>query len=144
MVEDPHIDSRVKPLRIYLVEDSPIIVALLRDLVAGEATLQIVGQSAHAGTAVKEIVALTPDVAIVDIALEESSGFEVLRHLSAPRERRPVLIVLSNFSSPRYRHEAKKHGADYFFDKNGEILKLLKTVIALSSATVQVHNQVPD
>ena len=74
-----------------------------------------------------------PDVAVVDIALEDSSGFDVLKALGkADPDARPTRIVLSNFATERYRAEAARLGADYFFDKNGEILDLLKTLTAIA------------
>jgi len=129
----PHPQSRARRLRVFLVEDSTIIVSLLRDLVAVDPTLEVVGESTNARKAVTEIAAIVPDVAVIDIALEDSSGFDVLKALGkGPRDTRPVCIMLSNFASERYRLEAEKLGADYFFDKNGEILELLKTLAAIA------------
>jgi DNA-binding NarL/FixJ family response regulator len=120
-------------LRVYLVEDSTILVGLLRDLLAVDPTLEVVGESTNARTAIADIAALVPDVAVIDIALEDSSGFDVLKALSnqAP-DARPVRIVLSNFATARYRAEAERLGANYFFDKNGEILELLKKLTVLA------------
>jgi DNA-binding NarL/FixJ family response regulator len=120
-------------LRVYLVEDSTIIVGLLRDLLAVDPAIEVVGESTSAKTAIAGITAMVPDVAVIDIALEDSSGFDVLRALSKLGTSVPTtLIVLSNFATERYRAEAARLGADYFFDKNGEILDLLKTLTAIA------------
>jgi DNA-binding NarL/FixJ family response regulator len=126
---------RAERLRVYLAEDSPIMLSLLRDLIANEPGVEISGHSASAQKAVEEITGLRPDVAIVDIALENSSGFDVLRALSAmAKAQRPVVIVLTNFSLKRYRTEAERLGADYFFDKNGEIVGLVKVIGAIAAS----------
>ncbi len=118
---------------MYLVEDSSIIVGLLRDLLAVDPAIEVVGESTNAKTAIAGITALVPDVAVIDIALEDSSGFDVLRALSKLSTSVPTtLVVLSNFATERYRAEAARLGADYFFDKNGEILDLLKTLTAIA------------
>ena len=118
---------------MYLVEDSSIIVGLLRDLLAVDPAIEVVGESTNAKTAIAGITALVPDVAVIDIALEDSSGFDVLRALSKLATSVPTtLVVLSNFATERYRAEAARLGADYFFDKNGEILDLLKTLTAIA------------
>jgi len=118
---------------VYLVEDSSIIVGLLRDLLAVDPAIEVVGESTNAKTAIAGITALVPDVAVIDIALEDSSGFDVLRALSKLSTSVPTtLVVLSNFATERYRAEAARLGADYFFDKNGEILDLLKTLTAIA------------
>ena len=120
-------------MRVYLVEDSTIIVGLLRDLLAVDPAIEVVGESTNAKTAIAGITALVPDVAVIDIALEDSSGFDVLRALSKLATSVPTtLVVLSNFATERYRAEAARLGADYFFDKNGEILDLLKTLTAIA------------
>jgi len=125
-------------VRLYLVEDSPIIVRLLRELFDGTATLDVVGQSGKAPIAIEEIIGLAPDAIIVDIALENGSGFDVLRALLERRaDYRPITFVLSNFATQRYRDEALRLGAHYFFDKNGEILGLLKAVISCSEGTLE-------
>jgi DNA-binding NarL/FixJ family response regulator len=132
------VNSHAKPVRLYLVEDSEIMVRLLRELLGGDPALEVVGQSANAGVAKDEIIALAPDVVIVDIALENSTGFDVLRALAAGQgESRPVVMVLSNFATQRYRDEARRLGADYFFDKNGGIVELLKTVHVLAAGTAR-------
>jgi two-component system, NarL family, response regulator DesR len=122
-------------LRVYLAEDSAIMQGLLRDLLTNESGVDVVGRSGDARVASGEITELAPDVAIVDIALENGSGFDVLKALSAvPKAQRPVVIVLTNFSLPRYRAEASRLGVDYFFDKNGEIVALLKTIGAIAAS----------
>jgi DNA-binding NarL/FixJ family response regulator len=118
---------------VYLVEDSTILVGLLRDLLAVDPGLEVVGESTNARKAIADIATLVPDVAVVDIALEDSSGFDVLKALrNMADDARPLRIVLSNFATERYRAEAARLGADHFFDKNGEILELLKTLTEIA------------
>ena len=118
---------------MYLVEDSTILVGLLRDLLAVDPGLEVVGESTNARKAIADIATLVPDVAVIDIALEDSSGFDVLKALrNMADDARPWRIVLSNFATARYRAEAARLGADYFFDKNGEILELLKTLTEIA------------
>ena len=127
------VTSRANPLRVYLVEDSPIMARLLRELLQGdEFWVQVVGQATTASIAIAKIRALAPDVAIIDLALENGTGFDVIRALGEDDDSRPVVVVLSNFATQRYRKEAKRLGADYFFDKSTEVLKLLETICAIS------------
>jgi DNA-binding NarL/FixJ family response regulator len=132
-VNNPRSDHRARRLRVYLVEDSTIMVGLLRDLLAIDPGIELVGGSTTARAAIRDIAALAPDVAIVDIALQDSSGFDVLKALARnPSDPQPVRIVLSNFATDRYRAEAARLGADHFFDKNGEILDLLRALTAIA------------
>ena len=105
---------------------------LLRELLQGdEFWVQVVGQATTASIAIAKIRALAPDVAIIDLALENGTGFDVIRALGEDDDSRPVVVVLSNFATQRYREEAERLGADYFFDKSTEILRLLETIGAI-------------
>jgi DNA-binding NarL/FixJ family response regulator len=120
-----------RQLRVYLVEDSPRLLGRLKDLFA-EAGAQVVGHADSATAATKEICALEPDVAVIDIGLRRGNGFDVLRVLKLGEGvRRPIAIVLTNFTSAPYRDAAKRFGARYFFDKNTEITSMLRTVSAM-------------
>src|SRR5262249_720346 len=115
--------------------DSTIMIGLLTTLIGGEPNLKVVGQAKSAGSAIEDINTLRPDAVVVDLALENSSGFDVLEALAQrPEERRPLLAVLSNYVSPQYRAEAKRLGADYFFDKSGEIIRMLTILTELARA----------
>jgi DNA-binding NarL/FixJ family response regulator len=120
-------------LRVYVVEDSPIIVRLLRDLLAAEPSLRHIGQSKDAKTAIFDITTLRPDIVILDLSLVGSSGFDVLEALTAwPHVDRPLVAVLSNYVSDSYRQRALRLNADYFFDKSREIVRMLRTLSDLS------------
>lgn len=116
-------------LGIYVAEDSPIMASLLQTLLGGEPMLRVIGQGSTAEDALRDIGTLRPDVVIVDLALERSSGFEVLESLSAqPRSERPLIVVLTNHTDDDSREHAMRLGADFFFDKCGEIIGMLGTL----------------
>ena len=121
-------------LRVYLVEDSPILLSRLIELLQGVG-VNLVGHANSAMVAIAEITTLRPDAAIVDIALKSGNGFEVLRALAGRKQDdRPVRIVLTNYTSAPYRNAAKRLGVEYFFDKSFEILEMLKVLTSMSSS----------
>ena len=120
-------------LRIYLVEDSPILLRLLEELLKGVGVC-IVGHSSSATIAVDEITRLRPDAIIVDIALLSGNGFEVLSALAGHDQRhRPLRIVLTNYTAAPYRNAARRLGVEYFFDKSFEILEMVKVVTSMTA-----------
>ena len=132
--------ERAQPLRVLIVEDSLIMQQLLRGLLTDEAGVEVAGVLANAHEAAEQITGSPPDVAIVDIALENSNGFELMKaRLAMPEAKRPVVMVLTNFTMPRYRAEAERLGARYFFDKNGEIVDLLKAVGEIAASRQRRH-----
>jgi DNA-binding NarL/FixJ family response regulator len=122
----------VNPLRVYLVEDSLIIFGLLRDLVEGTGA-SVVGHSVGAYEAIEEIGKTAPDVVVIDIALTDGSGFEVLKTL-ADQDSRPVVYILSNHAASPFRERAALLGADRFFSKDQEMTALVGAVADMVKA----------
>ena len=120
------------PLRVYLVEDSALVLARLQESVE-EVGAQVVGHAVDASTASAEIAALRPDAVVVDIALREGTGLHVLKEIGdLPEEDRPARVILTNFSRQWYRDAAKRLGAEYFFDKSSEIPEMLDVLRSMS------------
>ena len=112
-------------LRVYLVEDSPVVFERLQEFMH-EAGATVVGHADDASTAVAEIAALCPDVVVVDIALREGTGFHVLDGIGNLLDaERPARIVLTNFTRDWFRNAAVHLGAEHFFDKSSQIPEML-------------------
>ncbi len=121
-------------LRVYVVEDSAIlakrVIELLRDI-----DVEIAGHADNASAAIGGIAAEKPDLVIVDIALRRGNGFDVLRSLGGNNgHRRPVAIVLSNYTSRPYKAAAKQLGVEYYFDKSTEIVSMLRIVESMAKS----------
>ena len=119
-------------LRVYLVEDSPVVFERLQEYMHDEGAT-VVGHAEDAATAVAEIAALCPDVVVVDIALREGTGFHVLDGIAdLPEAERPARIVLTNVTRDWYRNAANRLGADHFFDKSSQIPEMLDVLRGMS------------
>jgi|KBSSwiStaDraftv2_1062776.scaffolds.fasta_scaffold58375_5 two-component system OmpR family response regulator len=132
--EDPRTAARNSDMKIgvYLVEDSAIMSTLLQELVETN-DAWIVGHAETARTAIADIGRVSPDVIIIDIALRQGNGFDVLKWLrDNPQAKRPLYIVLTNYTLTSYRNAAKRLGADYFFDKSTDIPQLLRVLRSLA------------
>ena len=116
---------------VYLVEDSEIMATLLKELLEGNGA-SIVGRADSARTAIADVARVRPDVVIVDIALRQGNGFDVLKAISGDAAaQRPLLVVLTNYTLKSYRSAAARLGADLFLDKSNEIPELLRVVRTL-------------
>ncbi|HET7380837.1 MAG TPA: response regulator [Gaiellales bacterium] len=122
-------------LRVYLVEDSPILRALFSAAIT-QAGGRIVGWTAQSAKAIADLSELRPDVVVIDIALASGSGFDVLRALREPNWTAPaVKIVLTNYASAEYERLSEELGADRFFDKSIEMTAALRFIGALAQAS---------
>jgi DNA-binding NarL/FixJ family response regulator len=111
-------------MKVFLVENSALLRDRLRPLIAGLEGVQLVGEAASAEAALDGIVATSADAVVLDLHLDGSNGFEVLRALNKAAPGVAV-YVLTNFPSETYRRTAERLGARGFFDKTGEIPRLL-------------------
>lgn len=85
-------------MRIFIVDDHPVVRAGLVALINGEADLTIVGESDGAG-AVSAIAALAPDVVLMDIQLgTEADGVALTRQLRDLHDP-PQVLMLTTYES---------------------------------------------
>ena len=106
-------------LKVFLVEDSPLVLSRLSELLGALPDTLVVGHAAGAAEAVQAILAVRPDVVVMDLKLAQGTGFDVLIEL---HEKAPGIdcYMLSNFSSEPYRRQAARLGAHSFFDKTND------------------------
>jgi len=71
------------PIRVVIADDHPITVLGLRALFEGEPDVEVVATVADGREALRAVRELRPDVLLLDIAMPELDGFEVLRELHA-------------------------------------------------------------
>ena len=110
-------------MKVFLVEDAPLLRERLQAMIDALPGAQCVGHASAAGPAVASILALRPQVVVLDIHLSEGNGFDVLRGLRAAHFE-PSVFVLTNFPSEAYRQAAERLGARGFFDKSHEVERL--------------------
>jgi two-component system LytT family response regulator len=117
--------------RIYVVEDSAILLRMLRELLGSIPDVEIVGHSERADDAIAQIVATAPDAIIVDLLLQSGTGYDVLEGV-ALQGKLPLSIVLTNFTMAPHPGRAARLGAAYFFDKSTEISRMLRLIAGLA------------
>jgi DNA-binding NarL/FixJ family response regulator len=66
--------TRSRKADIFLVDDHPVVRESLRILLNHEPDFTVIGEAEDAQSALKEISAKKPDLAIIDISLHASSG----------------------------------------------------------------------
>lgn len=117
--------------RILIVDDHPIVREGLRARIGLQHDMEVCGEAAEARDALRAAHELKPDLAIVDIALGDSSGLDLIRQLGA---RQPDLrmLALSAHDDSVYAERALKAGAHGYISKGqaqGSILHALRVVL---------------
>lgn len=83
----------MKPIRLFLVDDHPVVRSGLQAILATQVDFELVGSAATGSEAGAAISCLVPDVALVDLRLAEGSGFQIIADISAVGLRTRVLVL---------------------------------------------------
>lgn len=121
--EEENTDTAFK---VFIVDDSIIIVDRLKAMLSDFRFVSVAGHSHNIADALRVIREIRPDVIILDIHLKDDApmgGLDLLEILH--REYAAMIIImLSNFSSPKYIERCRELGADYFLDKSNDFDKI--------------------
>ena len=107
--------SRAK-VRVFLVDDHPIVRRGFQLLLGMEPDLMVCGEADTGSAALQKILTLKPDVAIVDLALKAGSGLELIKQLRA-QGMKVKLLVFSMRDEGIYAERALRAGADGYITK---------------------------
>jgi DNA-binding NarL/FixJ family response regulator len=119
-------------IRVFLVDDHPIVRHGMAQLMSAEADLELCGDAADATTALGTIAAADPGVIILDVSLGATSGIDLIRELKQRAPRAAVLVV-SMHDEELYAERALRAGASGYVMKHEAthaILRAIRTVAA--------------
>jgi DNA-binding NarL/FixJ family response regulator len=128
-IERPH-----RPLKVFLVEDSPLTRERLIEEIACARETEFVGCAESESDAVEQLNKLDCDAIVLDINLAQGSGFVVLKSVRANHAHRPRIIVFTSYAYPYYRQLSMQMGADFFLDKATDFKRLLEIIEGLPAA----------
>lgn len=128
--------------RIYLVDDHAIMRDGLRAMLEGS-SYEVVGEAANPTVALADVVRLQPDLLLLDLNLEDRSGFELLAEV----QRRSLAIrtiVLTMSAQPRNVAEAMRLGASGYLLKGSPRAELLQAIDAVLQGKRHLGPEVAD
>ena len=112
---------RLMQLRIYLVEDNPIILEWLAEALEELTNTRVIGSSGTECEACRWLSAhsFSWDVVVVDLWLAQGNGLQLIKQLK--RTLGQKIVVLTNYPTEQMRQLCMSAGADAFFDKSTEL-----------------------
>ena len=114
-------------LRITLGDEHTIVRQGLRKILAARPDLEVVAEAGNGREAVKQIVELQPDVAILDIGMPLLNGIEATRQI-AKRLPNVRVLILSMHSDEAYITQALQAGARGYLLKDSADTDLIRAV----------------
>ncbi len=118
-------------IKVYLADDHTIVRQGLVSLLKSYSDCEIIGEAADGEQALKDIINLMPDVAIVDITMPKLNGMEVVRqaHNKCPKCK---ILVLTMHEEEEYVIHLVKSGAAGYLLKDSAGEELIDAVKALA------------
>lgn len=117
--------------RVVIADDHPIFRRGLCDVLEGARRFHCVGEAGDGPTALRLIIELTPDIAIVDIGMPRLDGLQVIAQAKR-RPDAPQFVVLTLHDDPVLIERAFEEGASGYLlkeDAEAELLTCLDRVL---------------
>jgi DNA-binding NarL/FixJ family response regulator len=121
----------VASVRILLADDHALLREGLRKIIEGHAGWEVIAEAADGREAVRQALALKPDLVILDLAMPQLSGVDaiqqIVRRLPATR-----VLVVSMHADEVYVTRALKAGAHGYLLKDSAGNELLRAITAVT------------
>ena len=121
-----------RPIRLVIVDDSPLIRAGLRAVMEGNATVEIVGEAGTAEQGMAAVMRHSPDVVLLDLRLPDRSGLTVCSEIVRRRPDTRILILTSSTDERRV-HEAIALGANGYLLKENDGASLVAAITKVAA-----------
>jgi len=82
-------------ISVFLLDDHEIVRRGLRDLLAAEPDIEVIGEAGTAVSALHRVAALRPDVAVLDVRLPDGDGVSVCREIRSTLPETACLMLTS-------------------------------------------------
>jgi len=113
--------------KVLIVDDHPIVRHGLGELIARQDDLRMCGEAEDAAEALRQVEANRPDVAVIDISLNDDNGIELVENIRAlyPEVK---MLVSSMHDEKTFAGRAMRAGALGYINKRESIRKVVDAV----------------
>ena len=124
--------SSIAPAKILIVDDHPLMREALHLTLASEQDMSVVGEATDETQAFDLAMSLQPDLALVDISLENGNGIELVKQI---RSKMPdiKILVISTYPESMYAERAIRAGAMGYINKQNskeDVLHAMRTILS--------------
>ena len=102
--------TETNKIRVVIVDDEPLGRTVIREMLRGDAEIEITGECSNGNEAIKSIGEDQPDLLFLDVQMPEMDGFEVLTAVDASRI--PMVVFVTAYDQYAVR-AFEVHAVDY-------------------------------
>lgn len=124
--------ERTAPLRVLLADDHVTVRHGLKLLIDAQPDMKVVAEASDGDTAVRNAVALKPDVVVMDISMPGVNGLVATRTL---KKQQPgvAVVTLTRHSDDAYLQELLRAGVSGYVLKQSAPTELLQAIRAAAA-----------
>ena len=124
-------------IKILLVDDHPLVREGVANLINHQPDMEVCGEAASEPQALALIGPAQPDVAVVDISLEDGSGLELIKSIKAMHPS-VAMLALSMHDESLYAERALRAGARGYLMKREAAKKVIQGIRAVRAGELFV------
>ncbi len=124
-------------MRIYIIEDDLSVIGILEDIVEGCGLGTICGDTGDGPPDLPQILALDPDLILIDLLMPEKDGIQVVRELREMGSE-AKFIMISQVSSKEMIAKAYTAGISFFIQKP---INLIEVRQVITTVKTQIENE---
>src|SRR5215471_7404835 len=125
-----NIDAATRKRTVLLVDDHPVVREGLTRRINSEEDLSVCAEARTPTEALRAMKQFQPDVVVVDLALTEGHGLELIKDIRSQQNRVPIL-VFTMFEEATYAMRALKAGAQGYLTKHESSERLVNGLRAV-------------
>jgi len=127
--------------RVFIVDDHPLVREGLTNLINGQDDLIVCGEAKDSAQAINGLGKARPNVALIDISLENESGLELVKQLKTQFPQ-VALIILSMHDEALYAERALRAGAQGYVMKHETSKSVLASIRQVLGGGVYVSERI--
>ena len=124
-------------MRIYIIEDDLSVIGILEDIVEGGGLGTICGDTGDGALDLPQILALSPDLILIDLLMPGKDGIQVVRELREMGSE-AKFIMISQVSSKEMIAKAYTAGISFFIQKP---INLIEVRQVITTVKTQIENE---
>jgi DNA-binding NarL/FixJ family response regulator len=129
--------------RVLLVDDHSLVRKGLADLVNGQPDLEVCGEAADVGTALRLIRKHKPELVIVDLMLREGSGIDLIQQV-VDLDSSVRMLVCSMHDDALYAERVLSAGAMGYVSKQEPSRIVLEAIRRVLSGRIYTSEEITD
>jgi DNA-binding NarL/FixJ family response regulator len=127
-----------KPIRLFIVDDHPLVRDGLRARLGAMPNLEIVGEAGSGAEALALIDTVQCDLMLVDVGMKDMNGIDLAalvlqRDQGQPLNPAPHIVMLSMYDNPEYVQKAMQVGARGYVLKDAPAAEIVAAIEAVSA-----------